>query len=74
MGNSAGVVLPKDALNHLNVDKGVAFYASVGFLRIDGIHLNAAEPDAALTFLSLAAGELSEEGLAEWLRDNSQLS
>ena len=61
------------ASNHPIIDgnKRVAFYASVGFLRLNGIHLNAGEVDAAATFLALAAGELSEEELASWFRSNS---
>ena len=63
------------ASNHPFIDgnKRVVFYASIGFLRLNGIYLNATEADAALTFLSLAAGELDEEGLAKWLRNNSEL-
>ena len=61
------------ASNHPFIDgnKRVAFYASVGFLRLNGVHLNAGEADAAVTFLALAAGELSEEELASWFRSNS---
>ena len=62
------------ASNHPFTDgnKRVAFYASVGFLRINGIYLNASEADAALTFVNLAAGELDEDDLAIWLRTNSE--
>ena len=62
------------ASNHPFIDgnKRVAFYASVGFLRINGVNLNAREADAAVTFLALAAGELREEELASWLRKNSK--
>lgn len=62
------------ASNHPFIDgnKRVAFYASVGFLRINGVYLNAVEADAAVTFLALAAGELSEEELASWFRNNSE--
>jgi death-on-curing protein len=61
------------ASNHPFIDgnKRVAFYASAGFLRLNGVHLNAGEADAAVTFLALAAGELSEEELASWFRSNS---
>lgn len=60
------------ASNHPFIDgnKRAPFYASVGFLRINGIFLNATEADAAFTFLSLAAGKLNEEGLANWFRKN----
>ena len=62
------------ASNHPFIDgnKRVALYASVGFLRINGVYLNAVEADAAVTFLALAAGELSEEELASWFRNNSE--
>lgn len=60
------------ASNHPFVDgnKRVAFYASVGFLRINGVLLEADEADAAITYLALAAGQLSEEELAVWLERN----
>lgn len=63
------------ASTHPFVDgnKRVAFYASVGFLRINGIILNADEADAAVTYLALAAGEVSEENLAMWLERNCGL-
>lgn len=59
--------------NHPFIDgnKRVAFYTSAGFLRINGVFLEASEADAALTCLSLAAGELSEYDLAAWLQKNS---
>ena len=62
------------ASNHPFTDgnKRVAFHASVGFLRINGVYLNAGEADAAVTFIALAAGELSEEELASWFRNNSE--
>jgi death on curing protein len=62
------------ASNHPFMDgnKRVAFYASVGFLRINGIYLIATEADAAVTFLNLAAGEIDEETLAKWLFENSE--
>ena len=62
------------ASNHPFIDgnKRVAFYASVGFLRINGVNVNAGEADAAVTFLALAAGELNEEELASWFFNNSE--
>jgi death-on-curing protein len=56
------------AKNHPFMDgnKRVAFYTSVGFLRLNGLFLQATEVDAAVTFLDLAAGSVSEEGLALW--------
>jgi len=59
--------------NHPFIDgnKRVAFYASVGFLRLNGVHLHVGEADAAVLFIALAAGELSEKELASWFRGNS---
>lgn len=64
------------ASNHPFIDgnKRVAFYASAGFLRLNGLHLDATETDAAVTFLGLAAGELDEQELAAWLQENSEKS
>lgn len=45
------------------------------FLRMNGLELAAAETDAAVTILRLAAGELGELGeddLARWVETNSQ--
>jgi hypothetical protein len=36
-----------------------------------GLDLVASEADAVVTILALAAGELSEERLADWIRANS---
>lgn len=60
------------AKNRLFVDgnKRVAFLALVAFLRKNGVRF--APPSAAATaiILALAAGEVSEESLARWIRDN----
>jgi death on curing protein len=55
-------------------NKRLVFYASAGFLRLNGFYLNATETDAAVTFLGLAAGELDEQKLAAWLQANSEKS
>ena len=64
------------ARNHPFIDgnKRTAFLASVLFLRMNGQEFNAEQAEAALIFLRLAAGELSETELAEWLRQNSSPS
>jgi death-on-curing family protein len=54
----------------LDRNKRVAFYASVGFLRINGKNLKASEVDAAGTFLDVAAGAITEEELAGWFKRN----
>ena len=60
-------------MNHTFNDgnKRVAFYASVGFLRINGFALTATEVEAAATFLELAAGQITEEELATWFFESS---
>jgi death on curing protein len=61
------------ARNHPFVDgnKRTAFVASALFLRMNGQKLDAEQAEAAVVFLRLAAGEFSEEELAEWLRRNA---
>ena len=56
--------------NHPFVDgnKRTAFVASVTFLLRNGFDLDATEPDAALTFVALASGKLTEDALASWFR------
>jgi death-on-curing protein len=59
------------ARNHPFVDgnKRAALLALVTFLDINGIEFDAPESEAAAMILGLAAGEVSEEGLARWIRD-----
>jgi death-on-curing protein len=61
------------ARNHPFVDgnKRTAFVSAVLFLRLNGFVLTADQAEAAVAFLRLAAGELSQEELAGWLRENS---
>ncbi len=67
---SYGVGLAK---NHPFVDgnKRAAFLAVGLFLMINGRKLTASQVDATLTILAVAAGEMEEAGLAEWVRQNS---
>ena len=60
------------AKNHPFVDgnKRTAFIVGTLFLEINGFRLNAAEPEAAVTFESLAADTLSESDLAQWFERN----
>ncbi|AHG92855.1 death-on-curing family protein (plasmid) [Gemmatirosa kalamazoonensis] len=57
------------ALNHAFVDgnKRVAHAALETFLMLNGYELAASVDEAEATMLALAAGELSREGLAEWV-------
>jgi len=61
------------AKNHPFIDgnKRVAFIAAALFLRLNGLKLTAAQAEATLVILSLAASAMSEEQLADWLRKNT---
>jgi death-on-curing protein len=51
-------------------NKRIAFMTTVTFLRKNGVRL-APDPAHATTIIpALAAGEVSEESLARWIRDN----
>jgi death-on-curing protein len=60
------------AKNHAFVDgnKRIAFMAMVVFLRRNGVRFAPDQAQATKMMLALAAGEVSEESLARWLRDN----
>jgi death-on-curing protein len=59
--------------NHPFVDgnKRTAFTVSVTFLRLNGLKLTATKEDRVLTFWSLAAGEITEDQLADWFQHNT---
>lgn len=61
------------AKNHPFVDgnKRVAFLAVGLFLALNGRRLVASQADATLTMLAVAAGQMDEEKLAQWLREHS---
>jgi death on curing protein len=61
------------ARNHPFVDgnKRVAFQAMYVFLGLNGLRIEADEPDVAHLILTLAAGDLPEPELADWLRQNT---
>ena len=58
--------------NHPFVDgnKRTSLLALYTFLGINGIEFVVREDMAAAMMISLAAGEVSEESLARWIRDN----
>jgi death-on-curing protein len=60
------------ARNHAFVDgnKRIAFHAMMVFLRLNGIAFAPDPAHATAIILSLAAGEVSEESLTRWIRDN----
>lgn len=52
-------------------NKRVALTVVDVFLRLNGLALSADEMDAVLTIQALAAGELTEDTLADWIAANS---
>ena len=60
------------AQNHPFVDgnKRVAFQAMYVFLGLNGLRIDAAEPEVVRVVLALAAGDVAEPDLAEWLRQH----
>lgn len=60
--------------NHPFIDgnKRTGFVVAVVFLELNGRSFRAAEADAALQTLALAAGEMTEAQFAAWLRANSR--
>jgi death-on-curing protein len=54
--------------NHPYVDgnKRTGLVVAVGFLELNEIEIVASQPETYLTFLALAASELSEEDLVKW--------
>lgn len=60
------------ARNHAFVDgnKRIAFVATLAFLRLNGVRFAPDPKLATAMYVALAAGEVSEESLARWIRDN----
>ncbi len=60
------------ARNHPFVDgnKRAAFMVMMVFLRKNGVAFAPDEPMATAAILGLAAGDIEEEGLTRWIRDN----
>jgi len=60
------------AKNHAFVDgnKRIAFMSLMAFLRKNGVRFAPEQAHATAIILALAAGEVSEESLTRWIRDN----
>ena len=60
------------AKNHPFVDgnKRAAFMSMMVFLRKNGVAFAPQEAEATAAIVALAAGEIDEDGLARWIRDN----
>lgn len=62
--------------NHPFMDgnKRTALVVSFAFCEVNGLEMTASQEDAYLTFLLLAAGEISEEQLTEWFARNTRVA
>lgn len=60
------------ARNHpfLDGNKRTSYVVTLVFLRLNGMDIEADEATRLQVWLSLAAGELTEEQLVEWMRTN----
>jgi len=60
------------ARNHAFVDgnKRIVFVATLAFLRLNGVRFAPDPKLATAMYVALAAGEVSEESLARWIRDD----
>jgi death on curing protein len=58
--------------NHAFVDgdKRIAFIGLVAFLRGNGVGFMPDQAQSTAIILAVAAGEVSEQSLARWIRDN----
>jgi death-on-curing protein len=53
---------------YVDGNKRAAFLAMAIFLGLNGLELDATEPEVVTVILGLASGQLKERELAEWLR------
>ena len=53
-------------------NKRTAFQVAYAFLRVNGARIEAEEPEVVDLMRALAAGEVSESELADWIRDHRQ--
>ncbi|MCA1535488.1 type II toxin-antitoxin system death-on-curing family toxin [Bradyrhizobium sp. NBAIM03] len=51
-------------------NKRIAFMAMMVFLHKNGVGFSPDPAEATIIFLSLAAGEVSEQSLTRWIKDN----
>jgi death on curing protein len=60
------------AKNHAFVDgnKRIAFMAMMTFLRKNGVRFAPVQAHATAIIMALAAGEVSEDSLVRWIKDN----
>ena len=60
--------------NHpfLDGNKRTSLVVAELFLDLNGLQLNATDAEIVSTFLQLAAGDLTEKALADWISDRAQ--
>ena len=60
------------AKNHPFVDgnKRAAFLCLITFLGLNEVEFMVSEPEATTAIIGLAAGDIDEDGLSRWIRDN----
>lgn len=60
--------------NHPFVDRNerTAYTVSLTFLKLNGLHVVAPKKARVVTFWNLAAGEITEDQLAEWFQRNTE--
>ena len=51
-------------------NKRIAFISMVAFLRMNGIAFKPDQAQSTAIILAVAAGKVSEQSLARWIRDN----
>ena len=51
----------------------MAFVTMAVFLELNGLRFDASEAEVVITMRALAAGEITEDELVEWLRENVAL-
>jgi len=71
--DKAAVLCVRIARNHPLPDgnKRLAWVTMVVFLDLNGVQLHRTDDDAVTTMLAVAAGQMTEEQLAEWLQADS---
>lgn len=75
MGELAAAYAFGISSNHPFVDgnKRTAMQVSFVFLEFNGVTVTASQEEACVTFLSLAAGEISEAELALWFAEHTSI-
>jgi death-on-curing protein len=60
------------ASNHpyLDGNKRVAFLATATFLGLNGFEIEATEPEVVEVMMALAVGQLTEQQMADWIREH----